>query len=84
MAQAVARDDADVVVDLSDVQYLGAPTLDIILRAVEILGRRSRSLTLRAPSRSARQVLEVCDLLHLIDPGVAPASPDWGPTVAST
>lgn len=68
LARAIAIDDADVVVDLSDVEFLDCSAIGIILRARDFLGPRSRSLTLRAPRRSARRVLDACGLAELIDP----------------
>jgi anti-anti-sigma factor len=38
MARAIARDDADLVVDLSEVQFMGAATVGVIVRAQELLG----------------------------------------------
>lgn len=68
LAWAVALDDADVVVDLSGVQFMGAETVDAIIGARNALLLRSRSLTLRSPSTWARRVIEVCGLAGLIDP----------------
>ena len=60
MARAIARDDADLVVDLSEVQFMGAATVGVLVRARELLEPRSRSLTLRSPSRCARRMLDLC------------------------
>jgi hypothetical protein len=67
MAQAVALDDADVVVDLSDVQFMGAATVGVIIRARELLRLQSRSLALRSPSKCARRILDVCGHADLLD-----------------
>ena len=37
LARAIALDDADLVVDLSDVQFMGAATVGVIVRARELL-----------------------------------------------
>jgi anti-sigma B factor antagonist len=68
MAGAIALDDADVVVDLSGVQFMDAATVGVIIRAREFLRLRSRSLALRSPSISARRVVDLCCLADLVDP----------------
>lgn len=67
MNQAIALDDADVVVDLSDVQFMGAATIGAIVEAREVLRLRARTLALRAPSTRARRVVELCGLADLVD-----------------
>jgi anti-anti-sigma factor len=73
LARAIANDDADVVVDLSGVQFMDAATVGVISWAREVLGVRSRSLVLRSPSSCARRVLELCDEAALL--GGADAAP---------
>jgi anti-anti-sigma factor len=75
LARAIALDDADLVLDLSDVQFMGAVTVDIIVRAYELLRQQSRSLTLRAPSMCARRVLELCGVTGDLDVDPADATP---------
>jgi len=60
ISRAISLDDGDVVVDLSDVEFMGAATVGVILRAREALRLRSRSLELRSPSTRARRVLDLC------------------------
>ena len=67
MARAIALDDADVVVDLGGVEFMDAATVRLIIRAGEFLRLRSRSLTLRSPSRRARRVLDLCGLDDHLD-----------------
>jgi anti-anti-sigma factor len=67
LARAIARD-ADVVVDLSEVDFMGAATVGVIIRAGELLGLRSRSLAVRSPSRCARRILDLCGRAGLLDP----------------
>ncbi len=71
MGQAIALDDADLVVDLSGVEFMGSATVGVIIRAREALvpRSRSRSLTLRSPSRCARRVLDLYGLTDLLDSG---------------
>jgi anti-anti-sigma factor len=67
LATAIALDDADVVVDLTEVQFIDAATVGMLIRARDFLQPRSRHLTLRNPPRRVRRVLEVCGLTGLID-----------------
>ena len=60
MAQAIAFDDGDVVVDLSEVDFMDASTISVLVRARTMLATRSRSLTLRAPSNTAVRILDLC------------------------
>jgi anti-anti-sigma factor len=78
MARAIARDDADLVVDLSEVQFMGAATVGVIVRARELLGLRSRSLALRSPSRCARRILDLCGHADLLDHRRVDATPAAG------
>ena len=78
MARAIAHDGADLVVDLSEVQFMGAATVGVIVRARELLRLRSRSLVLRSPSRCARRVLDLCGQSYLLDPRHVDATPIAG------
>ena len=69
MGHAMALDDADLVVDLSGVEFMGSATVGVIIRARESLRPRSRSLTLRCPSRCAQRVLDLYGLTDLLDSG---------------
>ena len=79
MARAIALDDADVVVDLSDVQFMGAATVGVIVRAREFLRLRSRLLVLRSPSECVRRIVDVCGQSDLLDARIADATPLTGP-----
>ena len=68
IAQAIAIDDEDVVVDLAGVTFLSGATISILLRANAFLIGRSRALVLRAPRRAAIRLLSLCGLAHLISP----------------
>lgn len=68
MTRAVMLDDADVVVDLSGVEFMDASTVGTIVRTRNLLGSRSRSLTLRSPSTCAQRVLHACHLAALVEP----------------
>lgn len=78
IAQAIAIDDADLVVDLADVEYMGAATVGVLSRARELLRARSRSLVLRSPSGCARRVLELCGDADLLDQRAADVPPLTG------
>jgi anti-anti-sigma factor len=69
MAGVIALDDADVVLDLSGVEFMGAATVGVIVRAHEFLRLRSRGLELRSPSVCVRRVMGLCGLGWLVDPG---------------
>jgi anti-anti-sigma factor len=60
LARAIAADHADLVLDLSGVEFMDAATVGVIVRAREFLGVRSRCLTLQSPSRCASRVLKLC------------------------
>jgi len=75
MARAIALDDADLVVDLSDVQFMDAATVGVIIRARDFLALQSRALVLHAPSACAARVLDLCALADLLEPKPAHATP---------
>ena len=85
VARAIAFGDADVVLDLSAVEFMDASTVGVIIAASELLGRGSRSLVLRSPSRCARRLIELCglsDLLETVDAGPDGAASALGTWVA--
>jgi len=66
-ASAIAASTNDLVVDLSEVQFLDASTIGALSAAREYLCARSRALTLRCPSRIARRLLDICGLADLVE-----------------
>jgi anti-anti-sigma factor len=64
--RVLERDDADVVIDLSDVEFMDAATIGAIVRAREFLRLGSRSLSLRSPSTRAQRVLDLCEMSDLV------------------
>jgi anti-anti-sigma factor len=68
MARAITLGDAELVVDLSGVEFMGAATVGVLVRSRALLRTRCRSLVLRSPSRSARHLLDLCGLAGLVDP----------------
>jgi anti-anti-sigma factor len=69
LEKATSSGDADVIVDLSGVTFIGAATVGALLRGLDTLRRQSRMLTLRAPSRCAARVIEVFGLNGLVEAG---------------
>ena len=67
MAGAIALDRADLVVDLSRVEFMGVATVTVIVHTIEDLARVARSLVVRSPSMRARRVLELCGVDPLIE-----------------
>jgi len=68
LARAIAFDDADLVVDLSEVTFMDAATIEVMIRAKAFLRDRSRSLTVRPPSTHAWRVLGEVALADLVGP----------------
>lgn len=81
IAGAMAIDDADLVVDLSEVQYMGVAAVRAVVRAGDLLRLRSRSLVLRSPPWSARRILGLCGHEDLLGPRPAGATPTAGTEV---
>jgi anti-anti-sigma factor len=67
LAEATAADDSDLIVDLS-ATFIGAATVDVLMRSLDFLRQKSRGLTLRSRSACARRVLDLCDLSDLVEP----------------
>jgi anti-anti-sigma factor len=78
LAGAMAIEDCDLVVDLSEVQFMGAATVGVLIRTQVLLRSRSRSLVLRSPSRCARRILDLCGQGDLLEPRQADATPATG------
>jgi anti-anti-sigma factor len=68
LARAIALDSAGLVLDLSGVEFMGASTLGVIVRAREYLRQRSASLTVRSPSAFVQRIINVCGLDDLLGP----------------
>ncbi len=68
LACAIACNGAPLVIDLSEVEFMGASTIGVIVRAREFLRLRSRSLTVRSPSVHARRIIDLCGLDDLLGP----------------
>jgi anti-anti-sigma factor len=68
LARAIALDGAGLVLDLSEVTFMGASTLEVIARTGEFLRQHSASLTVRSPSTFVRRIISVCGLDDLLGP----------------
>lgn len=68
LADVTAAGDGNLVVDLSQVEFMDASTIAALIHGRNGLRTRSRDLTLRAPSSVARRILGLCGLLGLVDP----------------
>lgn len=75
VARAISLDDADLVVDLSGLDFMDAAAAGVITRARDFLSVRSRSLVLRSPSARARRILDACGLGELVEPPYAHGAP---------
>jgi anti-anti-sigma factor len=67
LSGAIAFGGADLILDLSAVEFLDASTVRVIVAAGEFLRVRSRSLVLRSPSSCAHRVLDLCGLAGLVE-----------------
>jgi anti-anti-sigma factor len=83
LARAIAVDSPGLVLDLSEVDFIGPSTLAIIVRAREFLRERSASLTLRSPSAVARDIIDACGLADLLGPDPEMAGTQRGTALSS-
>lgn len=67
LTRAIRDDRDDLTVDLSAVTFIATVTIDALIHAGHVLGRQSRSLTVRSPSRCARRLLALCGQSDLIE-----------------
>jgi anti-anti-sigma factor len=83
LAEAIAAEDRDVVVDMTYLTFMDGSTLGLLIRSRDFLAARSRRLTLRSVPRSARLLLDLSKLDAMVE--AAPAvGPDAGGSVAAT
>lgn len=72
LAAATAIGEGDVVVDLSEVQFMDAAIITELARGSTALRAESRAFMLRAPSTFAQRLLDVCGLVGDDSPTVSP------------
>lgn len=76
LANAVDNSDADVVVDLTEVEFMDCSTLRVLVSARAVLQQRSRRLTVRvSPIALAHRLLVLCGLEDMVEPSTATAQP---------
>ena len=63
-ARVIGDDGSNVVVDLSGVTFMDVSIINLLFRARLYLGSESRELLLRAPSVSARRLLDLCESMR--------------------
>jgi anti-anti-sigma factor len=68
LARAIAQGASALVIDMSEIQFMGASTLGTIVRAREFLQRRSGSLTVRSAPPFFRRLIDICGLDDLLGP----------------
>jgi anti-anti-sigma factor len=66
LAVAIALDDADLVVDLSDVQFMGSAPMRVLVRCQDLLRAQSRDLTLRSPAPCVQRMLGLFGLSDFV------------------
>lgn len=66
--EAITQDGGDVVVDLADVEFIGAGWIGTLVRSRARLEMQDRELTLRSPPRVVHRLLDLCGLGYLIEP----------------
>lgn len=72
LAEAIALEPVEVIVDLSGVEFMAAAPVGALIGARYLLGQDARSLVLRDPSRSARLILELCGVDTTLTPARDP------------
>jgi len=83
LARAIAVDSVGLVLDLSEVEFIGPSTLAIIVRAREFLRGRWAWLTVRSPSAAARRSIVACGLSDLLSPNPEVAGEVMGNALSS-
>jgi anti-anti-sigma factor len=83
LALAIAEDSPELVLDLSEVDFIAVSTLEVIVQARDLLRQQSRTLTVRRPSRSARRVIDVCGLTDLVAPSPETSGDGPGETIGT-
>lgn len=75
LARAIGAADADLTIDLSEVRFMDASTVSVILLARQFLRGRQHSLAVRAPSRCAQRIIHICELDELLEARPLPPAP---------
>lgn len=76
-SKVLATDCPDVVVDLTDVSFVGSSGLGLLLQAHSDLAADGRTLVVKGTQGSIRRAFEITHLDYLLEPeGDAPAVPN--------
>ncbi len=76
LQQQVGAGSRHVVLDLTDLDFIGAAGLHVLVETDRRLRCRSARLTLRGPGAFVRRLLALTGLSPLVE---APGTPDWCP-----
>jgi anti-anti-sigma factor len=68
LSRLIALQAEDVVVDLTDTEFVDLAIVRVLGRCHQLLARQGRKLTFRSPSRLAARLLDLIGLTHLIEP----------------
>ena len=68
LAAAISADPADLVIDLSGVEFIGSAAIGELIRCRDSLRLQSRTLTLRSPSPFATRLLGLYGLADTVEP----------------
>jgi anti-anti-sigma factor len=68
MSWAIAFDNSDLVLDLSEVEFMDGWTARVLMRTRVLLAQRARCLVLRAPPECALPIIELAGLGDLVEP----------------
>jgi anti-anti-sigma factor len=69
LSVAIALGDADLVVDLSNVQFMGSAPMRVLIRCRNLLRAQARDLTLRSPAPCVQRMLNLCGLSDFVARG---------------
>ena len=67
LSRLIATPGGDVVIDLSETEFIDTATVHTFAVAVKLFGDRGRTLTFRSPSRLAARVLDLFGLSQSIE-----------------
>ncbi len=76
--EAITQDAFDVVIDLADVEFIGAGWIGTLVRSRARLEMQHRELTLRSPPQVVHRLLDLCGLGYLIEPVLGSRGRDAG------
>lgn len=66
LAQLIQREQQDVALDLSGIQFMDSSGLGVLVKTHQLLAEREQSLVLRSPSPQVTRTLEVSGLSNVL------------------